>query len=92
LNDLIANFKQCSQTITQRKVSCSFKALPYDDYAIFSFQDRNQDGDLNISFMGSPNEKLAISNVDLSDNDDPSFKQSSFRLSTPRAQVFINLQ
>jgi len=68
--------------ITQRKVTCSFKALPYDDYAIFSFQDRNQDGDLNISFMGSSNEKLAINNVHLNENDDPSFKQSSFRFST----------
>jgi uncharacterized protein (DUF2141 family) len=91
-NDPKESFKQCSQTIAQRKVTCSFKALPYDDYAIFSFQDRNQDGDLNTSFMGSPNEKLAISNIDLSENDDPSFKQSSFRLSTPQAQVFMNLQ
>jgi len=91
-NDPKESFKQCSQTIAQRKVTCSFKALPYDDYAIFSFQDHNQDGDLNISFMGSPNEKLAISNIDLSENDDPSFKQSSFRLSTPQAQVFMNLQ
>ena len=86
------HYKICTKAVKSLRVSCQFDDVPYADYAIFSFHDKNSDAELNFSLLGSPTEKMAISNIDLADNDDPTFEQSKFRLDSISAQIFINLQ
>jgi len=89
---LDGHYKTCTKAVNKLRTRCRFADIPYADYVIFSYHDKNSDADLNFSLLGSPLEKMAISNIDLADNDDPTFEQSKFTLDAVSTQVFINLQ
>ncbi|MCP4323094.1 MAG: DUF2141 domain-containing protein [Psychromonas sp.] len=91
-NNKAPSYAVCHKTINQLKAQCSFKELAYGYYAIFTFHDQNADQTLNYNLLGLPKEKLAISGIDLTDNDQPTFLQSKFEFNSPKAQLFINLQ
>ncbi|MGC9403688.1 DUF2141 domain-containing protein [Vibrio genomosp. F10] len=91
-NNKSPSYSVCHTAINNLKAQCSFQSLPYGDYAIFAFHDQNSDQTLNYNFLGSPTEKLAISAVDLADNNQPTYLQSRFEFSSPKAQLFLNLQ
>ncbi|NTS77513.1 DUF2141 domain-containing protein [Catenovulum sp. SM1970] len=85
-------FATCAQAIITQQVACQFSAIPYGDYAIFTFHDENKDEQLNVNFFGIPTEKLAISRIDLAQNSEPNFAQSQIRFNSQHGQVFLNLQ
>ncbi|EPJ43177.1 MAG: hypothetical protein OFPI_44050 [Osedax symbiont Rs2] len=91
-DQLEGHYKTCTKAVKSRRVSCRFENIPYADYVIFGFHDENSDTQLNFSLLGSPLEKMGISNIDLADNDDPTFAQSKFKLGSVSAQIFMNLQ
>lgn len=82
----------CRKVINEKKSVCKFEKLTHGDYAIFAFHDENKNKTLDENFLGAPKEKLAVSGVDLAQNQSPTFTQSKFTFSSQLAQVFINLQ
>jgi len=82
----------CKAKITRLSAECTFADIAYGNYAIFAFHDENQNGMLDVSLLGDPEEKLAISGIDLATNSAPSFNDSQFVFNSQRGQVFINLQ
>lgn len=84
--------RTCRQPPQQQKAYCHFNDLKHGNYALFIFHDENNNQDLDENFVGAPTEKLAISSIDLSNNDSPTFEQSAFQFDSDKAQVFINLQ
>ncbi|MFT5755689.1 MAG: hypothetical protein ACI9LM_000401 [Alteromonadaceae bacterium] len=82
----------CKAKIKRLKSECTFKDITYGSYGVFSFHDENQNGNVDFSLFGDPQEKLAISGVDLVTNSDPIFKDSQFLFNSQRGQIFINLQ
>ncbi|OUS29818.1 hypothetical protein A9R01_12675, partial ['Osedax' symbiont bacterium Rs2_46_30_T18] len=38
---LDGRYQMCSKALTDRRVTCRFKDIPYAYYAVFSFQDKN---------------------------------------------------
>jgi uncharacterized protein (DUF2141 family) len=82
----------CRKLINQQKSLCKFDKLIHGDYAIFAYHDENKNKSLDENFLGAPKEKLAVSGVDLAQNQSPTFEQSKFSFNSQLAQVFINLQ
>ncbi|BBN80645.1 hypothetical protein PA25_06300 [Pseudoalteromonas sp. A25] len=82
----------CRQTIDKLKALCKFDKLQHGEYAIFAYHDENINKELDENFLGAPKEKLAVSGVDLAQNQSPTFVQSKFKFNSQLAQVFINLQ
>lgn len=82
----------CRQRIEMQKTTCQFKHLKHGEYAIFAYHDENKNQKLDENFLGAPQEKLAVSGIDLSHNQAPSFLESKFNFRSQIAQVFINLQ
>ena len=91
-NNKSPSYAVCHKVINNLKAQCAFRDLPYGDYAIFAFHDQNADQTLNYNFLGLPTEKLAISGIDLAENEQPSYLQSKFEFNSPQAQLFLNLQ
>ncbi len=85
-------YRECSQPADTQGAQCIFSDLPYGDYAIFAYHDKNSDRDLNVNYFGIPTERLGISNVNLETNEDPTFDDSKFSFNSQHAQVFLNLQ
>ena len=77
-DDLQGHYKACTKAVRNRRVTCRFDDIVYGDYVVFSFHDKNLDTELNFNLLQSPSEKMALSNIDLADNDDPTFEQSKF--------------
>ncbi len=82
----------CKAKIKRLKTECTFKDITYGSYGVFAFHDENKNEVLDISLLGNPKEKLAISGVDLVTNSTPVFEDSQFLFNSQRGQVFINLQ
>ncbi|CAH9049675.1 hypothetical protein PSECIP111951_00427 [Pseudoalteromonas holothuriae] len=82
----------CRQIVDKQKALCKFEKLQHGEYAIFAYHDENKNKELDENFLGAPTEKLAISGVDLAQNQSPTFVQSKFKFNSQLAQVFINLQ
>ena len=53
----------CKAKIERLKAECTFKDITYGNYAIFTFHDEDQDGNLDVDFLGEPKEKLAVSSI-----------------------------
>lgn len=85
-------FAVCRQIIDKQRTLCKFEKIKHGEYAIFAYHDENKNKELDENFLGVPKEKLAISGVDLAQNQSPTFLQSKFAFSSQLAQVFINLQ
>ena len=85
-------FRVCTEIIVNLSATCEFGALPYGEYAIYAFHDKNQDREMNTSVFGAPTEKVAVSAVDLAVNESPTFEQSKFTFNSRHGQVFLNLQ
>lgn len=82
----------CRKSIDKQKALCKFEKLKHGEYAIFAYHDENKNNTLDENFLGAPKEKLAVSGVDLSQNQSPTFLDSKFKFSSQLAQIFINLQ
>ncbi len=62
---LDGRYQMCSKALTDRRVTCRFKDIPYAYYAVFSFQDKNVGAEQHFSLLLSATEKMALSNIDL---------------------------
>ena len=69
----------------------TFKNLPYGDYAVAVFQDKDNNGELKKNFIGIPREPIAMTNM--TGMGKPSFKKCTIKLDSPKKDVtlgFIN--
>lgn len=85
-------YSTCESSIKKQRARCIFKNVPYGDYAFFTFHDENSNDELDTNFLGAPKEKLAVSLVDLAQNQEPTFEQARFTINRPDVTYFINLQ
>jgi len=86
---LDGHYKACSKALKECRVTCSIQDIANADYAVFSFHDKNVDAELNFSLLLSATEKMAVSNIELADNDDPTFEQSKFNSDSLSSQNFF---
>ncbi|MEM6359660.1 MAG: DUF2141 domain-containing protein [Bacteroidota bacterium] len=71
--------------------SHTFKNLPYGDYAVAVFQDKDNNGELEKNFIGIPREPIAMTNM--TGMGKPSFKKCTITLNSPEKNItlgFIN--
>lgn len=82
----------CRKSVDNLKATCKFKHIKHGYYSIFSYHDENKNNKLDENFFGLPKEKLAVSGIDLTQNQNPNFLQSKFKFNSKTAKIFINLQ
>ena len=62
-------------------VQVVFEGVPEGNYAVSVIHDKNENGDLDMNFMGIPQEKYGFSNNPNSMFGPPSFEKASFKVS-----------
>lgn len=65
----------------------SFENVPYGEYALSVFQDKNKDGVVERNFIGFPKEPVGALNM--SGMGKPSFKKSTFQLQSSEEELSI---
>ncbi len=63
--------------------------VPYGVYAISTYFDKNENGELDTNFLGIPKEPYGFSMNPESNFGPPSFDQAAFRLSSPSDTITI---
>jgi uncharacterized protein (DUF2141 family) len=72
-------------------VTYTFRNIPPGIYAIGIFHDENDNGKLDTNFLGVPREGFGFSNNPTFLRK-PTFKESSFEITEPAAQVTVRLR
>ncbi|MFT6900325.1 MAG: hypothetical protein ACJAXS_000487 [Colwellia sp.] len=88
----IPAFLICRMIVKELKSTCEFRNVPYGNYVIFAFHDRNLDQHLNTNFFEEPTEKMSITGIDLAENSSPNFKSGLILFNSMHGQVYMNLQ
>ncbi|MEM6516171.1 MAG: DUF2141 domain-containing protein [Bacteroidota bacterium] len=68
--------------------SYTFENLPYGDYAVAVFQDKDNNGELKKNFIGIPREPIAMTNM--TGMGKPSFKKCTITLNSPEKDISLN--
>ena len=77
--------------ITNNAAKVVFKNLPYGEYAIKLYHDRNSNGELDTDDMGVPKEPYAFSNNARGIFDKPDWHKVVFKLDAPQKKIDIFL-
>jgi uncharacterized protein (DUF2141 family) len=78
--------------VVKGNAQITFANLPYGNYAIAAIHDTNGDTRLNNNFFGVPTEGVGFSNNVIVKTSAPSFNESQFSLSKPKADLSIKVQ
>ena len=70
--------RRAKLTITNKTATVSFVGLASGNYAIAILHDENDDGKMNINFLGLPKEGYGFSNNVMGNFGPPSFSKASF--------------
>ena len=79
------------KAIESGNIKFSFKGLVEGSYAISIFQDENDNGKLDASFIGIPSEPYAFSNNAKGMFGPPSFEQCKFEVKSGTQEIVISL-
>lgn len=71
--------------LSATSMSVTFDGLPFGEYAIKAYHDRDGNGELTTNPFGSPIEPFAFSNGAKAHYGPPSFDEAAFELSAPTA-------
>ena len=71
------------------RVTILLEGIPYGEYAISTFIDKNENGLLDTNFIGIPKEPYAFSMNASNNFGPPSFKEAAFELDSPNQTITI---
>jgi uncharacterized protein (DUF2141 family) len=77
--------------IRDRQARFVFDNLPYGEYAITAYHDRNDNGRLDTGLFGIPKERLGFSNGVRPRFSSPSFQDAAFHFESPAQSVHIEI-
>lgn len=69
-----------------------FANIPYGDYAVKVYQDKNNNGKLDTGFFGIPKEPYGFSNDPKIKRGMPSFKETSFKVGSENKEITIRMR
>lgn len=72
-------------------LTCQFNDLPFGEYAIKSFHDKNEDDELDTNFFGIPTEIYGFSNNARGSFGPPSFGEAKFKFESDSLDIKIKL-
>jgi uncharacterized protein (DUF2141 family) len=78
--------------IRDGRAVASFHDLPYGDYAVAVFHDKNGDQQLNTNFLGMPTEPYGFSNDSRRRFRAPRFDEASVRLASEELVIGVTLE
>jgi len=84
-------YKRIKVTDYDKTATCVFEDVPYGNYALTAFQDKDDDGEMDRNFFKMPKEPAAMSNM--TGMGIPSFKKSTIVLDAPETAItltFVN--
>lgn len=81
-----------SAPIKKRTSSCKFSGLPTGTYAAIAYHDENNNGKLDTSWIGAPEEATGASNGARGRRGPPKFKDASFSAAAPSRAITIVLR
>lgn len=81
-----------SVEITAETCTAVFEDIPYGEYAISIYQDKNSNGKLDMSKMGIPKEKSAASNQAPAFFGPPKWKRAVFKVTKNNQSITIKLK
>ena len=84
-------FRAAKQTIDKGAATVEFEDLPYGEYAIKVFHDENDDGELDIGWMG-PEEPYGFSNDARGTMGPPDWDDAKFAIDRPKPIAKIQLK
>ncbi len=67
-------------------------SLPYGEYAVKVFHDENSNGELDKRLFGIPAEAYGFSNDARGTIGPPEYEKASFKLDSPRKELFITIK
>ncbi|MFC1645760.1 DUF2141 domain-containing protein [Candidatus Omnitrophota bacterium] len=74
-------WRSAKEKIANRNCTVFFKGLPYGEYAIKVFHDKNDNKKLDTNFLGIPNEAFGFSNNARGTFGPPAFEKAKFLFS-----------
>lgn len=82
-----------SKTVSAKKgkMSINFENLPDGEYTVFVLHDKNENGKLDMSKMGIPNEPYGMSKNGKSRFGPPSYKKSIFTVDSTHRSIQITV-
>ena len=78
--------------ISDGRSTLNFKDLPYGEYAISVYQDKNDNGKLDTGLFGIPKEPFGFSNDPKMGFGPPKYKDSAFTLQAPETTIQISVK
>jgi uncharacterized protein (DUF2141 family) len=71
-------FRRIAVPISEKQAEAVFEDLPFGEYAIKLFHDKNSNGDLDTNFLGLPKEDYAFSNNAKATFGPPEYEKAKF--------------
>ena len=84
--------REGTSPISDGRSVLSFDDLPYGEYAISVYQDRNDNGKLDTGLFGIPKEPFGFSNDPKMGFGPPKYKDSAFTLQAPETTIQISVK
>ena len=86
------SIREGSVPIVDGKSQINFEGLPFGEYAISVFQDRNGNGKLDTGLFGIPKEPFGFSNDPKIGFGPPKYEDSVFMLEAPEISIQISVK
>jgi uncharacterized protein (DUF2141 family) len=90
-DDGSAAMRRVVASIKDGKTQVRFDGLPFGDYAVSMFHDKNDDGKLNKKLFGIPKEGYGVSNNIVHATRAPKFTEALFHLDSELKELTIHV-
>jgi uncharacterized protein (DUF2141 family) len=85
-------FRAETLPVTERECTWVVTGIPFGSYSVAVYHDRNQNGELDTSFLGIPSEPYAFSNDARSRFGPPSFQDARFEVREDSVTIDIRVR
>lgn len=85
-------FMSAKTEIKDKKATITFENIPHGEYAIASFHDENDNGEMDKNFFGIPKESYGFSNNPRIMFSAPSFDEAKFKHNLSETSIIIKMK